>query len=165
MKDSLTILNSTRTAIGENRKAINTLTDALQTLDDKIKDAVKVNPPLGIVKLPISCTASNNYLYLLAFYQNELKYEIYDPFDDITAVFNISNINLWEPLTSKLPNYNVTLLPKHLKSLDKIPMDGLIKELDSLSTILSNDPGKMSMWVWFLIGVGALIIILVIFFC
>ena len=83
------------------------------------------------VKLPISCTASNNYLYLPAFYQNESKYEIYDPFDDITAVFNISEINLWKPLTSKLPNFNVTSLPKHLKSLDSIPMDGLIKKLDS----------------------------------
>lgn len=32
----MTILNSTRTAVGENRKAINPLSDALQTLDDKI---------------------------------------------------------------------------------------------------------------------------------
>ena len=43
-------------------------------------------------------------------------------------------------------------------------MDGLIKQLDSLSAILPDYPGKISMWVWFLIGIGALIIILVIFF-
>ena len=63
--------------------------------ESSLRDStVKVNPPLGIVKLPISCTAFNNYLYLPAFYQNYSKYEIYDPFDDITAVFNISKVNL-----------------------------------------------------------------------
>ena len=133
--------------------------------ESNLRDStVKVNPPLGIVKLPISCTASNNYLYLPAFYQNESKYEIYDPFDDITAVFNISKINLWEPLKSKLPNFNVTHLPKHLRSLENIPMDGLVKELDSLSAILPDDSENIPVWVWFSIGIGALILILVIFF-
>lgn len=128
------------------------------------ESTLKVKPPLGVVKLPMSCTASNNYLYLPAFYQNESKYEINDPFEDVTAIFNISKINLWEPLISKLPNFNDTLVPKHLKTLDKIPMDGLIKELDSLGKILPDDSGKISWWVWFLVGIGVLAISLVIFF-
>ena len=43
-------------------------------------------------------------------------------------------------------------------------MDGLIKELDSLNSILPDDSGNISVWVWFLIGIGALILILVILF-
>ena len=76
---------------------------------------IRVNPPLGLVHLPVSCAASNNYLYLPAFYHNESKYEIADPFKDNTSLFNISNINLWKPLTSKIPNFNGTWLPKRLK--------------------------------------------------
>ena len=43
-------------------------------------------------------------------------------------------------------------------------MNGLVKELDSLSAILPDDSENIPVWVWFLIGIGALILILVIFF-
>ena len=123
--------------------AIESLQFTVVCQESNLRDStVTVDPPLVIVKLSISCTASNNYLYLPAFYKNESKFEIYASFDDIPAVLNISRINLWEPLTSKVLNFNVTLLSKHLKSLDEIPMDGLIKELVSLNAILPDDPGK-----------------------
>lgn len=125
---------------------------------------VEIKPPFGIIHLSTSCTASNDYLYLPPFYHNESKYEISDPFNDLNALFNISRINLWKPLLNKLPNFNSIKLPKRLKSLDEMPIEHFIHELNSLTTVNSELTGKTPVWVWVLIGLAVLVgIILAVF--
>ena len=41
-----------------------------------------VNPPLGIIKLNMSCTATSSYLTLLPYYYNESRLNIQDQFTD-----------------------------------------------------------------------------------
>ena len=125
---------------------------------------ITVNPPLGLVQLPVSCTASNNYLFLPAFYHNESKYEISDLFKDDTSLFNISNINLGKPLTSKIPNCNGTWLPKRLKPLDEISIDNLFNELDPLDMVIFEETGTIPVWVWVLISFGSLVLLLALVF-
>ena len=86
-----------------------------------------------MVKLETSCTASKNYLYLPAFYHNESQYEISDPFDNLTISDNFT-IEFWKPLIEKVPSFSSSELPKHLKSLQEIPMNNLIRELDTVTS-------------------------------
>ena len=40
----------------------------------KQKETMIVNPPVGIIKLNMSCTATSSYLMLLPYYHNESKH-------------------------------------------------------------------------------------------
>ena len=116
-----------------------------------------VNPPLGVLKLETSCTASNDYLYLPAFYHNESQYKISDPFDDLTISDNFT-IEFWKPLIEKVPSFNPSELPKHLKLLHVIPMNNLIREFDTLDTVTSEQK-KNPFWGYIIIILGAILLI------
>ena len=44
----------------------------------KQKQTMIVNPPLGIIKLNMSCTSTSSYLIILPYYYNESKLNIQD---------------------------------------------------------------------------------------
>ena len=62
-------------------------------------------------------------------------------------------------MTSKIPNFNGTWLPKRLKPLDEISMDNLINELDSLDMVTFEETGTIPVWVWVLTGFGSLVLL------
>ena len=125
--------------------------------DSNLRDSTQmVNPPLGVLKLGPSCTASNDYLYLPAFYHNESKYEISDPLDDLKISTNFT-AEYWKPLIQKVPSFNLTKLPKHLKSLREIPIDNLIRELYTLDTVPVIQK-RFPFWAYIIIILGVLLL-------
>ena len=71
----------------------------------KQKETMIVNPPLGIIKLNMSCTTTSSYLTLLAYYHNESTLNIQDQFIDNLKSYNRSNFQIWEPFISTIPNF------------------------------------------------------------
>ena len=49
----------------------------------KKKETVDIDPPIGMIKLNMSCTALSTYLTLLPYYHNESKSDIQDHFIEI----------------------------------------------------------------------------------
>ena len=76
-----------------------------------------VNPPLGIIKLNMSYTATSSYLTLLPYYHNESKANIQD-----LKSYNGSSLQIWEQFISNLPNFTKTDIPTVLKDTKEIHM-------------------------------------------
>ena len=60
----------------------------------KQKETMIVNPPLGIIKLNMSCIATGYYLTLLSYYHNESKSNIQDQFTDNLKSYKGSNCQI-----------------------------------------------------------------------
>ena len=71
----------------------------------KQKTTMIVNPPLGIIKLNMSCTARSSYLTVLPYYQNESKSNIQDKFIDNLKSYNGPNLQIWKPFVSTMPYF------------------------------------------------------------
>ena len=71
----------------------------------KQKETMIVNPPLGIIKLNMPCTATNSYLTLLPYYHNESKSNIQDQFIGNLKSYNGSNLQIWKPFISTVCNF------------------------------------------------------------
>ena len=82
-----------------------------------------VNPPLGIIKLNMSCTAMGSFLILLPYYQNESKSNIQNQFLDHYESYNGSNLQIWKLFISTmfLISQKQVSLPV-LKDIKEIPM-------------------------------------------
>ena len=83
---------------------------------DKRRETLILHAPLGMIKLNMSCAASSSYLTLLPYYQNESKSNIQDHFIDKLKNYNGSQIQIWKPLISVLPNFTKSDIPEMLKS-------------------------------------------------
>ena len=59
----------------------------------------------------MSCAASSSYLTLLPHYHNESKSDIQDHFNEKLKNYNGSQIQIWKPFISAIPNFKkVTFL-------------------------------------------------------
>ena len=76
----------------------------------KQKEALIVNPLIGIIKLNMSCTSS--YLTLLSYYHIENKSNVQDQFIDNLKSYNGSNLQIWKPFISTVPNFTKTDIPE-----------------------------------------------------
>ncbi|XP_071084800.1 uncharacterized protein [Haliotis cracherodii] len=116
---------------------------------------VAVLPPLGIIKLNASCSASNDHLTLLPYYHNESQYEFEDNLIQSVHTPNVSNMLLWKPFMKTAIKLNLTRLPDKLKGIKNIPMNHLIDQLNDLQTMIPDDetPG----WKYVL-GVALIIV-------
>lgn len=125
----------------------------------------RIYPPLSILMLNETCTATNDYLTLLPFYNKESSYSIVDDsFTKLLHNYNITSRKLWKPFHNSLPKFNLTELPKELKDIKIIPMDNLINRLQNLQRI--DVSSKFPNWVYSLIYfVIALLVGVAIFIC
>ncbi|CAC5412852.1 unnamed protein product [Mytilus coruscus] len=106
-----------------------------------------VNPPLNILALNETCTATNDYLTLLPFYSRQSTYTLADdPFTKVIQNSNLTMRKLWKPFHDSLPKFNLTELPKELKNIKEIPMDNLIYRLKKLQTI--QEDSSFPNWVY-----------------
>ena len=104
-----------------------------------------VNPPLGIIKLNMSCSATSSYLTLLPYYHNESKWVIQDQFIDDLKLHNGSYLQIWKPFLSTVLNFPPpkTDIPAVLKDTKEIPMRHLI-----LTAYNSRKSGQFSVPRW-----------------
>ncbi|CAG2205199.1 unnamed protein product [Mytilus edulis] len=106
-----------------------------------------INPPLNILALNETCTATNDYLTLLPFYSRQSSYTLEDdPFTKVIQNYNLTMRKLWKPFHDSLPKFNLTELPKELKNIKEIPMDNLIYQLKNLQTI--QEDSSFPNWVY-----------------
>ena len=78
---------------------------------DKRKETLIVHPPLGLIKLNMSCASSSSYLTLLPYYHDESKSDIQDHFNEKLKDYNGSQIQIWKPFISAIPNFTKSNIP------------------------------------------------------
>ena len=77
----------------------------------QVQDDVMTKPPLGVITLNMSCTASNDYLSLLPFYENKIESHVQDSWGALLKLKNILKFTLWSNFSHSFPN----LTHKHFK--------------------------------------------------
>ena len=60
----------------------------------QIQDDVMTKPPLGVIKLNMSCRASNDYLSLPPFYENKIESHVQDSWGALLKLKNILKFTL-----------------------------------------------------------------------
>ena len=112
---------------------------------------ITLKPPIDILEVPTTCVASSDYFTLTASYQKENDYDIRDQDLALLRSINISQLNVIRPLQERYPNFTKIPLPKSLKPIQQISLDGLLAELDTTAEIkIKNDAWPK--WVYFIIG-------------
>jgi hypothetical protein len=113
---------------------------AIACHDSKYKNTfnTRMYPPLSILMLNETCTATNDYLTLLPFYNKARYYSIVDdPFTKLLRNYNITSRKLWKPFHNSLPKFNLTEFPKELKDIKIIPLDNLINRYKIYKELMS----------------------------
>ena len=122
----------------------------------KQKETLIVNTPIDLVKCNMSCTATSSYLTLLHYYHNERKLNIPNQFIDNLKSYNGSNLQIWKPFSSTVPNFTKTDIPAVLKDTNEIPRRHLI-----LTAYKSIKSGQLSvpMCIYLAITISTLTIL------
>ena len=104
----------------------------------------------------MSCTAKSSYLTLLPYYHNESKLNIQDQFIDNLKSYNGSNLQIWKPFISTMPNFTKTDIPAVLKDTKEIPMRYFI-----LTDYKSRKSGQLSVprWIYLATTIATLTIL------
>ena len=125
----------------------------------------RIYPPLSILTLNETCSATNDYMTLLPFYNRQSTYGTFDDsYNKLIKNYNITSRKLWKPFHQSLPKFNLTELPKELKDIKQIPMDSLINRLKNLQRVQTDFdmPNWVHSLIYFVIAllVGIFIFIL-----
>ena len=83
-----------------------------QTERTRVGD-IRVEPPLGVVRLGMSCTASNEYMTLLPYYQEESKLQVHDSLQELLLSFVGMNASVWKPLHEAMPLFKPLIFPEN----------------------------------------------------
>ena len=106
---------------------------------------VIVHPPLGIVKLNMSCSAANDYLRLPPYYETEIKTYISDTWGSLLKLRNITQFSLWGNFSSRFPNTTPIEITDNLKNLKEISMPAFVDYVHNYRKI---DVQSKSVSVW-----------------
>lgn len=94
-------------------------------------------------------------MFLPPHYHQESKYNATNLLTSFMASYNISAITLWKPVHSNFKNLANITIPEKLQDLDMVPMDRLVKELNSVNSVPSLfDFWNLLNWAYAVIGVG-----------
>ena len=56
---------------------------------------VVVHPPLGVIRLNMTCGAANDYLSLPPYYEKKVRGHIWDAWGSLLKLRNITHFSLW----------------------------------------------------------------------
>ena len=88
-------------------------------LNTKLKTII-VKPPLGVIQLEKSCFASSDFLILAPLYmEGQCDHTLNSTANDLLVFKNTSNIGIWQPFLTALPNLTNFSLSKELKTIPK----------------------------------------------
>ena len=108
--------------------------------DNDQSKTVTLKPTIDILEVPATCVASSDYFTLTASYQKENDYDLRDQDLALLRSINISQLNVVKPLQERYPNFTKISLPKSLKPIKHISLDGLLAELNTTAEIMvKND--------------------------
>ena len=94
-----------------------------------------IEPPIGVISLPITCKATNSYLSLPAYFRFDSMEQISDPHLAELRSQNLTSLDIWNPVHTALPTFNFSKLPSKLRALKRMPVAPFIAELQGLETI------------------------------
>ena len=121
---------------------------------------IEVQPPLDIIRLPMSCSASNEYMSLMPYYQKESKFQVEDSISELLLNARVANATIWKPFHEKLPNFSAIQLPGRLQAVEKIPLRKLIAELAGQDDLVEDTTGSYPAWLYAVVGTLVLVMIL-----
>ena len=117
-----------------------------------------INPPFDIITIPQGCTAINDLITLSATFDYRSTATITDDFVQIMKkTLNISSLSIWKEFNEKVIDYGTIEIPKTLPSVDFIPMDSLLNEIETARQYSTKN--KLNMLSFITTGVVTLIII------
>lgn len=128
------------------------------------QDEITVNYPFGVIKLNMTCRASNNYLSLTPYYEKEITFQIPDPMEPILKLRNISKFTLWDEFSETFPNLTVLEIPEELIKLKQIPMTSFMKYIHHYRKV-NVEKQSVSGWTYFMIILSILFVISLIAIC
>ena len=123
----------------------------------------KIQPPLGVIRLNMSCRASNNYLSLPPFYENKIESHMQDSWRSLLKLRAFTKFTLWDNISSTFPNITSLRIPDNLRNLKQIPMPSLINFAHGYKTI-NVSGGRMSIWIYVIIGFSTVMVIILALF-
>lgn len=132
---------------------------------DTIATDIIVKPPIKIITLEQSCSAVTSAMTLPLHYHQESKYNATNLLTSFMASYNISAITLWKPVHSNFKNLANITIPEKLQDLDMVPMDRLVKELNSVNSVPPLfDFWSLPNWAYAVMGVGCALILGILIF-
>ncbi len=119
---------------------------------------IEVSPPLEVIKLNQSCSATSEYLSLLPYYHKETTFETTDQFAKLLRYRPNVGTQLWKPIIDKFPKLNKIKVPKELEHVKQINILDLKRKLHSLDFNFETLPP----WGYGVGSVSSLFVIIVI---
>ena len=124
-----------------------------------------VEPPLSLVRMKETCTATNNELTLQPFYKitSELNMGIdFEMGGDVLNGTSFGNIQLWEPVHHVIQKINLSCQYRDLPDIEEMKMEHLVNEINSLQEVKVIEK---SFWQKYqLVIIGSILILIFIFF-
>ena len=99
------------------------------------KKTTHKNPPIGMIKLYMSCTDKSKYLSLLLYCHNESKTDIQDLFVHGLSLYNDSTFKWWELFITSVPNFPKTYIHNELKDTKEISIRHLLMSIYKMKKI------------------------------
>ena len=120
---------------------------------------LEVQPPLDVIMLPMTCSASNEYVTLMPYYEKESKFQVEDSISELLLNARVANTTIWKPFHEKLPDFSAIELPDRLQAVEQIPLKRLIAELSGQGELVEDTVGSHPAWSY--AGVGTLVLVMV----
>ncbi|CAG2190360.1 unnamed protein product [Mytilus edulis] len=119
-----------------------------------------MKPPIDLLTLEVGCSANNDQLTLLPYYQLESKLNIDEPFARFMKNYNNTYVNMWKHLYDIIPENQSRPLLKALKGIETLSMDSLVQKLkgDNKMPDLQKRESTFPIWVYIVLTVAILII-------
>jgi len=116
-----------------------------------------IRPPLSVLKLNASCSASaiHSKLVLLPYYMETSNITISNKLLDISR---IEIPKVWQPFQKAMINMSKTKIPKRLEEIKQISMDKLIDEIRSVDKVTVED-NPIPMWTYLIDTVAIILVI------
>ena len=124
---------------------------------------VTVQAPLGVIRLNMTCRASNEYLSLPAYYEKRGQGQFKDSWESFLKLRNISRSSLWYNFSISFPNKTSIKLSDGLRELKRIPMPAFLNMMHDYDEVrVGND--SLSFWPY-IIGILCIVTILIVMIC
>ena len=125
---------------------------------------VYIQPPIDIISLNKTCTATSDLITLPAHYSTESKYFVRQEIIEKLNQVNITQSNIWQPLHKTHTKLSTLIPPSKLKTIQATNINQLI---DKLTDIHNQSENITEFPIWGFIGIVSLsgIFIIIIVYC
>ena len=122
---------------------------------------IHVKPPVGQLRLPVACGATNDYLTIMPRYSEESTYDLVEPINTFLAEFNSTQVFFWTPVHKAYIRHGSITIPDKLAGMKQFKMNKLVKELESLQQV--SDSTSFPVWAIAFIAMGTVILLIVLY--